>query len=68
MVGDMEGPNSAVWLLTGQRDRIPTQITLVKATALITTIPSLCEYWGRGFYIHSRLGGFGGSRLREDSL
>lgn len=39
MVGDMEGPNSAVWPLTGQRDRIPTQITLVKAIALTTTIP-----------------------------
>ena len=69
VVGDMEGPNSAAWLLTGQRDRIPMQITLVKATALITTIPSLCQYWGRGFReIQSRLGGFGGSRLREDSL
>lgn len=39
MVGDMEGPNSALWPLTGQRDRIPTQITLVKAIALTTTIP-----------------------------
>ena len=39
MVGDMDSPNSAVWPLTGQRDRIPTQITLVKAIALTTTIP-----------------------------
>lgn len=46
VAGDMEGPNSAVWLLTGQRDRIPTQITLVKATALTATIQSAVSILG----------------------